>query len=90
MTIVLQIYILWTWVSNTRSQYVRRTEHVRCFGDEEARMRRFGHVQRQDIEYIISRILRLRLAGRRTRGRQKTFMDVEKIDMKVAGLREDA
>lgn len=31
----------------------------------------------------------MQLAGRRTRGRQRKFMDVEKIDMKLAGLREE-
>lgn len=67
-------------MGQTRIQYVRRTEHVRCFGDV-ARLRWFGHIH--------GRILRLQLAGRRTRGRQREFMDVEKIDMKLAGLREE-
>ena len=38
-----------------------------CFGDKarEARLRWFGHVQRRDSEYIVRRMLRLELPGRR-------------------------
>lgn len=75
-------------MGKTGIQYVRRTEHVRCFGDV-ARLRWFGHIQRRDSKYVNSRILRLQLADRRSRGRQRKFMDVEKIDMKLAGLREE-
>lgn len=54
-----------------------------------ASLRWFGHIQRRDSKYVNSRILRLQLAGRRTRGRQRKFIDVEKIYMKLAGLREE-
>ena len=66
--------------------------HVGCFGDKVrgARLRWFAHVQRRDSEFISSRILRLELPGRRSRGRPKRrFMDAVKQDVKLVGTREE-
>ena len=48
-------------------------EKVRSFGDQarEARLRRFGHVQRRDSEYISRRTLKMELPGRMSRHRPK-------------------
>ncbi|KAF7651093.1 hypothetical protein LDENG_00116160 [Lucifuga dentata] len=80
-----------TRMDRIRNEYIRGTAHVRCFGDKvrEARLRWFGHVQR-DSEHIGRRMLRLELPGRRPRGRPKRrFMDVVKEDMKLVGVREE-
>lgn len=42
-------------------EYVRGTEHVRCFGAREARLRWFERVQRRDSEYISRNMLRGRV-----------------------------
>ena len=48
----------------------------------------FGHVRQSDGEYICRRMMRL--LGRRSRGRPKRkFMDEEKEDMKLVGVREE-
>ena len=46
-----------------RTEYIRETAHVRCFGEKvrEARMRWFGHAQRRDSQYIGRRMMRLEL-----------------------------
>ena len=80
-----------TRTDRIRNEFIRGTDHVRCFGDKvrEARLRWFGHVQRRESEYI-GRMLRLELPGRRSRGRPKRrFMDVVREDMKLAGVREE-
>ncbi|XP_058483140.1 uncharacterized protein LOC131458247 [Solea solea] len=80
-----------TKMDRIRNESIRRTAHVRCFGDKvrEPRMRWFGHVQRRDSEYIGRRMLGLELPGRRSRGRPKRrFMDVVKEDMKLVCVRE--
>ena len=43
-----------TRLDRIRNDYIRGTEHVRCFGEKvrETRPRWFGHVQRRDSEYI--------------------------------------
>ena len=62
---------------------------VECFR-EEARLTLFGHVQRRDCEYIGRKMMRLKLPGRRPRGRPKrTCMDVVKEDLKLVGVREE-
>ena len=50
-----------------RKQYIRGTEHVRCFGEKvrESRLRWFGHEQKRDSEYIGRRMMRLQLRGRK-------------------------
>lgn len=66
------------------------TAHVACSEGKpgEARLRRFGHVQRRDIEYTTGR---LELPGRRRPSAKpkRRFIDVVKEDMKLDGGRED-
>ena len=64
------------------------TVYVRCFGEKvrDARLTRFGHVQRRDSEYI-GRTIRFELPCRGPRGRQKwRFMDAVKEDRKLVGV----
>uniref|UniRef100_A0A087XJI6 Uncharacterized protein n=1 Tax=Poecilia formosa TaxID=48698 RepID=A0A087XJI6_POEFO len=76
-----------TRMDKIRNEYIRGTAHVRCVGDK---LRWFGHVQRRDTEYIVRRMLRMDLPGKRPRGRPKRrFMDGVKEDMKVVGVREE-
>ncbi|KAI5619625.1 hypothetical protein C0J50_21022, partial [Silurus asotus] len=68
-----------TRMDRIRNEFNKRTTHVRHFGDKmrEARLRLFGHVQRRDIGYVGSRMLRRELQGRRKRGRPwRRFMKV--------------
>ena len=61
------------------------------FGEKvrETRLRWFGHVQRSDSEYIWRSMTWLELPGRRPRGGPKRrFIDIEKEDMNLVGVRE--
>lgn len=68
---MLGLSLVETNMDRIRSESIRGTEPVTCFGDEtrEARLRWFGRVQRRCSEYISGRTLRLELAGRRPGGR---------------------
>lgn len=63
-----------------RNELIRGPAHVRTFGDKanEARLRRIGHVQR-DEEYVGRKMLGMDLPDRRKRGspppKKKGFMD---------------
>ena len=75
-----------------RNNYIRGTAHVRCVGEKvrEARLRRFGHVQRRDSEHISRQMMRLELPGRSSIGRPKRrFMDGVKENLKLDSVRED-
>ncbi|KAK3573176.1 hypothetical protein QTP86_014847, partial [Hemibagrus guttatus] len=62
-----------TRLDRIRKEYIRGTAHVGRLGDKvrETRLRRFGHVQRRESEYIGRRMLDMELPGRRQRGRPK-------------------
>ncbi|KAK3533927.1 hypothetical protein QTP70_034918 [Hemibagrus guttatus] len=62
-----------TRLDRIRNEYIRGTAHAGRLGDKvrEARLRRFGHVQRRESEYIGKRMLDMELPGRRQRGRPK-------------------
>ena len=47
-----------------RHKHIRGTGQVRCFRIKEARLRWFGHVQRNDSEYISRRKLKMELPGK--------------------------
>ena len=67
-----------------RNEYIRGTAQVGRFGEKtrEARLRWYGHIQRKNDRYIVRRMLRMTLPGKRKRGRPKRrFMDVVKDDM---------
>ena len=69
-----------------KNEFIRGNVHVRQIGDKvrEARLMWYGHVQRQNAEYIGKRMLCLELPGKRRKGRPKTrFMDVVREDMQV-------
>ena len=53
-----------------KNEFTRGTAHVRQIGDKvsEARLRWYGHVQRQNAEYIGKRMLSLEVPGKRRRG----------------------
>ena len=56
----------------------------------EARLRWYGHVRRKDDGYIGRRMPRMKLQGKRKRGRPKRrFMDVVKEDMAEVEVKED-
>lgn len=58
------------------------------FGSENRRQHTHGHVERRDREHISSRMLRLELAGWRTRGKADSrFMDVVKEEMELVKTR---
>ncbi|KAI5613467.1 hypothetical protein C0J50_11355 [Silurus asotus] len=80
-----------TRMDKIRNEFIRGTAHVGCFGDKvrEARLRRFGHVQRRDMNYIGRRMLEMEPPGRRKKGRpRRRFMDVVRNDMQVVGVKE--
>ncbi|KAI5086621.1 hypothetical protein C0J45_23316, partial [Silurus meridionalis] len=80
-----------TTMDKIRNEFIRGTAHVGCFGDKvrEVRLRWFGHVQRRDMNYIGTRMLRMEPPGRRKRGRpRRRIMDVVKEDMQVVGVKE--
>ena len=74
-----------------RNENIRRTAHVRCFGEKvrETRLRWVGHEQRRNSEYVGRRMMRLELSGRRPRRRPNRFMDVVKEDMKLVDVGEE-
>ena len=68
-----------TKMDKIKNEFIGGIAHVRQIGDKvrEARLRWYGHVQRQNAECIDKRMLCLELPGNRRRGRPKTrFMDV--------------
>ncbi|XP_061686368.1 uncharacterized protein LOC133506339 [Syngnathoides biaculeatus] len=79
-------------LNRIRNELIRGTAKVGCFGDKvrESRLRWFGHVQRQESEYIGRRVLRMKLPGKRARGRpKKRLMDVAREDMSTVGVRKE-
>ncbi|KAF7687645.1 hypothetical protein HF521_014873, partial [Silurus meridionalis] len=81
---MLKISLEVTMMDRKRNKFIRGTAHVGCFGDKvrEARLRWFGQVQRKDMGYIGTRMLRMEPPGRRKRERPRIrFMDVVKEDM---------
>ncbi|KAK3552409.1 hypothetical protein QTP86_011645 [Hemibagrus guttatus] len=62
-----------TRLDRIRNEYIRGTAQVGRLGDKvrEARLRRFGHAQRRESEYIGRRMLDMELPGRRQKGRPK-------------------
>ena len=81
-----------TRMEKIKNGYIRRTAHVKCFGDKtrEARLRWFRHVKRSEEEYIGRKVLSMELPGRRGRGRPKRrFMDAIIEDLDVVKIREE-
>ena len=77
------VYVEYTWCVLT----MRGLTEVVC---HEARLRWYGHVRRKDDGYNGRRMLRMKLPGKRKRGRQKRrFMDVVKEDMAEVGVTEE-
>jgi len=67
-----------------RNVDIRRILGVACITDKvrEARLRWFGHVQHQEEEDCVRRILEADVQGQRSRGRQrKRWIDVVKCNM---------
>lgn len=54
-------------VHPSQTNVIKETAHVRCFWNKmkEARLTRFGHVQRRDNENIDRRMLRMEMLGRK-------------------------
>ena len=77
-----------TRMDKIKNEFIRGTAHVRQIEDKirEARLRWYGHVQRQDAEYIGKRMLCLELPGKKRRGQKTRFMDVVREDMQVVGV----
>ena len=77
-----------------RNEHIRGTGKVKRLGDKlrEARLRWYGHVKRRDAQHVCQRVLRMRLPGKRRRGRPKRrYMDAVKEDMEEVGaVEEDA
>ena len=72
-----------------KNEFIRGTAQVRQIGDKvsEARLRWYGHMQRQNAECIGERMLCLEPPGKRRRGRPKMrFMDVVRGDMRMVGV----
>ena len=56
-----------------------------------ARLRWFGHVKRREERYVGKRALKVKIPGKRRRGRPaRRWMDVIREDMEELGLEEDA
>uniref|UniRef100_A0A8C4XDT7 C2H2-type domain-containing protein n=1 Tax=Erpetoichthys calabaricus TaxID=27687 RepID=A0A8C4XDT7_ERPCA len=80
-----------TRMDRIRNEDIRGSAQVGRLGDKvrEARLRWFGHVQRRDEGYIVRRMLRIELIGKKRRGRTKIrFMNVLREDMQVMGVIE--
>ena len=75
-----------------RNENIRGTTQVAKMGDKlrESRLRRYGHIQRRDDDYVGQRVLKMELPGRRKRGRPKRrYMDTISEDMRDLGLTEE-
>jgi len=77
-----------------RNEHIRGTAKVKRLGGKlrEARLCWYGHVKRRDAQHVCQRVLRMRLPGKRRRGRPKRrYMDEVKEDMEEVGaVEEDA
>ena len=74
-----------------RNEHIRGTVKVERLGMKmkEGRLRWYGHVMRQDQEYVERKMMEMELPGKRKRGRPKRrFLDVVKEDMEEVGAKE--
>ena len=81
-----------TIMDKIRNEYIRGTAQVGRFGEKtrEEILRRCGHLPRKDDGCIGRRMLRMKLSGKRKRGRPKgRFMDVVKEDMAEVEVTEE-
>ena len=81
-----------TRMEKIRNEYIRGTAQVGKFGEKtrEARLRWYEHLRRKNDGYIVRRMLRMELPGKRKRGRPKRrFMDVVKEDMAEVEVTEE-
>ena len=75
-----------------QNEHIRGTAKVKRLGGKlrEARLRWYGHVKRKDAQHVCQRVLRMRLPGKRRRGRPKRrYMDAVKEDMEEVGAVEE-
>ena len=74
-----------------RNEHIRSTVKVERLGMKmrKGRLRWYGHVVRRDQEYVGRKIMKMKLPGKRRRGRPKRrFLDVVKEDMKEVGAKD--
>ena len=67
-----------------RNEYIRGTVKAERLGMKmrEGRLRWYGHVMRRDQEYVGRRVMKMKLPGKRKRGRpKKRFLDIVKQDI---------
>ena len=74
-----------------RNEHIRSTVKVERLGMKmrEGSLRWYGHVMRRDQEYVGRKMMKMKLPGKRKRGRPKRrFLDVVKEDMGEVGAKE--
>ena len=74
-----------------RNEYIRSTVNLERLGIKmrEGRLRWYGHVMRRDREYVGRKMMKIKLPGRRRRGRPtRRFLDVVKENMEEVDVKE--
>ena len=81
-----------TLKDKVRNEYIWGTAKIRRIGEKSRgeRLRWSRHVKRREESYIGGRMMKIKIPGKRTRGRpQRRWNDNIKEDMKKAGVSEE-